>query len=276
VVVHFRFPDLRYGADGGVDPLWLRLCIAAVLFGVLAVLGRDLLRRIGPPQDPLARADASSFKPKSTPRETAAEMARVYSDVTDDASRVRAISEWLAGILTSTVLVPFIFYLRFGEVGPLGWGLTVFFDLYCLLWAFGLYFLPRTEYHTQVKARGDWIDKVGAFWLVGCAFGPLFGWTVTSVAPLTPESWRWVYGMRAFLAAALPVLLALPTLRYARGKSATIVLPLAIVLTSLPVSTAIPVILDLRDGPAERTATPSNPAGLYLPHTERSLTADSG
>jgi hypothetical protein len=161
VVVHFSLPELRYGAHGGVDPLWLRLCIAAVFFGVLAVLGRDLLRRIGPPQDPLARADASSFKPKSTPRETAAEMARVYSDVTDDASRVRAIGEWLSGILTSTVLVPFIFYLRFGEVGPLGWGLTVFFDVYCLLWAFGLYFLPRTEYHTQEPlAKLSWENGV--------------------------------------------------------------------------------------------------------------------
>ena len=64
------------------------------------------------------------------------------------------------------MLVPLIFYLdslRYGraEVGPLGWGLTVFFVMYCLLTAIGLYFRPRTEFHSPVRLRGDWADRVG-------------------------------------------------------------------------------------------------------------------
>ena len=35
-------------------------------------------------------------------------------------------------------------YLRFHEVGPLGWGTTVFFAVYCIVTAIGLYFGPRT------------------------------------------------------------------------------------------------------------------------------------
>ena len=85
-----------------------------------------------------------------------------------------------------TALIPLIFYLRFRRVGPLGWGTTVFFDTYCVLAAIGLYFRPRTEYHSPVALRGNWLDRVCAFWLVGCAFGPFFGWIVTTgVFPIT-------------------------------------------------------------------------------------------
>ena len=147
-----------------------------------------------------------------------------------------------------------IFYGRFGIIGPLGWGLTVFFDVLCLLWAVGLFFLPRTEYHSPVRVRGDWLDRIGAFWLVGCVFGPFFGWVVSKSGPMTPTSWHWGYGLRAFLAAGLPVLLALPLLRYARGKSSLVALPLLLVITLLPVSTAIGSIQDLIEGPIVRQA----------------------
>lgn len=30
-----------------------------------------------------------------------------------------------------------------------------------------------------------WVDRAGAFWLVSCAFGPFFGWIVTSVGALS-------------------------------------------------------------------------------------------
>jgi MFS family permease len=159
------------------------------------------------------------------------------------------------------------YYLRFRRVGPHGWGTTVFFVVYLLLTAIALYFRPRTEFHSPVAMRGDWRDRVGAFWLVGCVFGPLLGWIVTSgTFPITQNSWRWMYGARVFLAAVVPILLAMPLTRYVRGKSALIALPLLVVVTLLPVSTAMNVSMDLWEGPVVRQDGSSE---LYLKHTGR-------
>ena len=188
--------------------------------------------------------------------------------MTDDVSRRRVIRQCLIGAPVTAVSVPALFYLRFGRVGPLGWGTTVFFVVYLLLTAIGLYFRPRTEYHSPVRVHGDWLDRVGAFWLMGCAFGPLFGWIVTSgIFPITQQSWRWLYGVRVVLAAVLPMLLALPLTRYARGKSALVALPLLIFVTLLPISSAMNVSLNLWEGPAVRQF---GSAG-YLNHTQREL-----
>jgi hypothetical protein len=35
-----------------------------------------------------------------------------------------------------------------------------------------LHFLIRPKYHTPVEVKNDWIDRIGAFWLVSCAFDP--------------------------------------------------------------------------------------------------------
>lgn len=204
-----------------------------------------------------------------TPQQVSDRVGRIYFGVIDESSRRRVIQQCLLGAVEATVLVPFLFYLRFGRVGPLGWGTTVFFVVYLLLTATALYFRPRTEFHTPVALRGDWVDRVGAFWLVGCAFGPFLGWIVTSgTLPVTQNSWRWLYGARVFLAALVPILLALPLTRYVRGKSTLIALPLLVIVTLLPVSTAMNVSLDLWEGPIGNGTTESN---LYLVHTKRVL-----
>ncbi len=162
-----------------------------------------------------------------------------------------------------------MFYLRFGEVDALGWGITVFFVVYCIVTAIGLYFGPRTEFHTRVPLRGDWLDKIGAFWLVACVFGPFFGWVIASVVPITLDSWRIVYGLQVFLAAGLPLITALPLTRYVRGKAALIALPLLIIITLLPIWTAADSGRDLINGPIERQT--ANGTALYLPYTDQSL-----
>ncbi len=258
------------GATAPEDPRGIRFVTGLAFFVVLIILGRwafqdESTGRRG------ASVDKTSFRPPATPQDTAGDMARIFSGVTDDTSGRRAIGEWLHGIPRCSVLIPLIFYLGFGTVGPLGWGLTVFFDVYCLLWAIGLYFLPRTEYHSRVEARGDWADRVGAFWLVGCAFGPFFGWLVTEALPITPGSWSWLYGARVALAAVIPIVLALPLMRYMRGKAALVGLPLLVGITLLAVSTAMPVGLDLWEGPTVRQAQARGGWELYLTHTERSL-----
>ena len=269
-------------SDAYADPPGVRIPPMLVFFAVLVLIDRRALQGINTPR-PAVVLNADDFAPRKSPQETAATMARVFGGVTDDPSRRGAIRETLSGIPSITVLIPFIFYLEFGIIGPLGWGLTVFFDAYCLLWALGLFFLPRTEYHSPVRVRGDWLDRIGAFWLVGCVFGPFIGWMVFQLWPMTPTSWHWGYGLRAFLAAGLPVLLALPLLRYARGKSSLVALPLLLVITLLPVSTAIGSIRDLFEGPIVRQAesvvmkpgdrhfTRTTRSELYLKHTERTI-----
>lgn len=209
---------------------------------------------------------------RDTPQEITDQVARTYFGVTDEVSRRRVVRQCLLGAAEAAVLIPLLFYLRFGAIGPLGWGTTVFFVVYLLLTAIGLYFRPRTEYHSPVKLRGDWLDRVGAFWLVGCVFGPFFGWVITSGAfPITQSSWRCMYGLRVLLAAAVPIMLALPLTRYVRGKSAWVALPLLVGVTLLPVSSAMNVSMDLWEGPIVRQSRLTGQPELFLKHSGRSL-----
>lgn len=200
------------------------------------------------------------------PQDSAADVTRRYFKIdTDPASLRRAVVQFVFGALWSAALIPLIFKLRFGVVGDMGWGTTVFFVAYCLVAAVALFFQKRTEFHTTVKLRGDWADKVGAFWLVACVFGPFFGWIATNALPVTADSWRWLYGLRVLLAAGLPLLTAIPLTRYIRGKAAWVSLPLLILITLLPLSSAFNASRDLREGPREGR----------LVHTGRTLAAAS-
>ena len=212
---------------------------------------------------------------RDTSQKVADQVAKTYFGVTDEFDRRHVIHKCLLGAVEAAVLTPFLFLLRFGRVGPLGWGTTVFFVVYLLLTAIGLYFRPYTKYHSPVPLRGDWLDRVGAFWLVGCVFGPFFGWVVTSGAfPITQSSWQWMYGLRVLLAAAMPIMLALPLTRYVRGKSAWVAMPLLIVVTLLPVSSAMNVSMDLWEGPLVLQVQSTGQPELILKHTGRSLGVD--
>lgn len=207
----------------------------------------------------------------SSPQDTSDAIARSFFGVeADPVSRSIAARQMLVSASFAAVLTPALFLLRFGEVGPLGWGTTVFFVMYCVVAAIGLYFGPRTQYHTPVSLRNDWLDKIGAFWLMACVFGPFFGWVIASIVPITADSWRVVYGVRVFLAAGLPLITALPLTRYARGKSMLIALPLLIVITLLAMWTAIDSGRDLIAGPIERR-TANDQTELYLKYTDQNL-----
>jgi hypothetical protein len=209
---------------------------------------------------------------KKTPEETSNLIAEKFFGVgPDPAERKPVVIRLMVSALVCAVLVPGLFYLRFGEVGDLGWGMTIFFVVYCLLAAVGLYFGPRREFHTPVPLRGDWVDGLGAFWLVSCVFGPFFGWVLTSIAPITQASWRWVYGLRFILGAGLPLLTALPLLRYVRGKSAWIALPILVGVTMLATWSVTNVGRDLLAGPLARQIQSSGQVELILRYTAQSL-----
>jgi hypothetical protein len=112
-----------------------------------------------------------------------------------------------------------------------------------------------------VALRGDWLDHIGAFWLVACALGPFLGWVLVSAPSLTAGNWRWLYAGRALLSIGLPVLMALPLLRYVRGRGAPIMLALLVGVTALPAWAGWATLQDLLAGPA----------GVYLVHTAQAL-----
>ena len=216
--------------------------------------------------------DDPNLPQQETPQESSDKAARTFFGVNPDkASRRYAIRQLLLGALVSAGLIPLLFYWRFGEVGGLGWGTTVFFVVYCLLAAIGLYFRDRPDYHTPVPLRGDWADRVGAFWLVSCAFGPFLGWVITSVFPLTVTSWRWLYALRVILAVGLPLITALPLTRYLRGKATLVALPMLVVITMLPIWSAVNPSRDLWNGPVVQQVQSTGDHELYLQYTEQSL-----
>lgn len=158
------------------------------------------------------------------------------------------VKRFLLGALWSAVLTPLLFYLKFGTINWFSIGFTIFLVVLCLLFALGFYFQNKPEYQTGVPLEGSIADRIGAFWLVACAFGPFFGWIVTAFPP-TEATWKWQYLSRAFLAVILPVITAIPNVPYARGKAALIAIPLLLAITALPISSCIWVLGDLNEGP---------------------------
>ena len=192
----------------------------------------------------------SPYQPNPEAHRIANAIARgFFKTETDPESVRRAVRAWLLAIPPVVIFLPLAFYLRFGTVGPLGWGLTIFFVVYCLLSAIGLHFLVRPEYHTPVEIKNDWIDRIGAFWLVSCAFGPFFGWMLASAFSLTTFNWWWLYLGRVILCIGVPLLTSFALLRYVRGHGAPLMLGLLIGVTALPVWSAWGTLLDLRSGP---------------------------
>jgi hypothetical protein len=210
----------------------------------------------------------SDFPPST---ETADQVAQEFFGIQSEAARRQHIRQLLLAAGLCAGLVPALFYWQFGHVGGFGWAVTTFFVGYCLLAAVGLYVWPQREYHTAVFLRGDWVDWIGAFWLVSCVFGPLLGWMITAVFPITAVSWRWLYGLRLLLAAGLPLITALPNSRYLRGRAVWIALPLLAVITSLPLLTVVNITYDLWFGPSLQFVPETGELSLFLRFTVQFL-----
>lgn len=175
----------------------------------------------------------------------------------DTGKNRRSVRAFLIGAAQAAVLIPVLFYLYFGEIDAFALSFTGFIVVLCLLVALG-YWIPERTSQTQADAkvvRAGVFDRVGSFWLVACAFGPFFGWVVTAASALTEENWRWRYGVRALLCVGLPVVCALPLLRYVRGKYWHVALLLLLGVTALAAWSGLNTLLDLREGPTVTRAT---------------------
>jgi hypothetical protein len=95
-------------------------------------------------------------------------------------------------------------------------------------------------------------------------------WVLTSTFPLTVGNWRWLYFARVFLSVGLPVLTALPLLRYVSGRGAPVMLAILMGVTALPIWAAVATLQDLRSGPATLVLGDGT-RYLHLTHTRRVL-----
>ena len=158
------------------------------------------------------------------------------------------VKTFLFGALWAAILTPLLFYLKFGTVSWFGAAFTIFLVTLCLLFALGFFFQTKREYQSTVFMEGSIADRIGAFWLIACAFGPFCGWIIRAFPP-TEASWKWQYLARAFLSVVAPFITAVPLVPYARGKAALIAVPLLVFVTALPILSCLWVLADLNDGP---------------------------
>jgi ABC-type maltose transport system permease subunit len=160
----------------------------------------------------------------------------------------RLARQFVIGAILAWILIPAIFVYRFGAVTDLGWGFTIAASVFCLLVAIALSFRNKRDFHSPVQPRHDRLDQLGGFWLLACTGGPLAGWFLTTAFVLTTANWIWLYTAKVLCCVFLPGVTALPLVRYVRGKSKFIALPILLIVTTLPILTGLAPLQDLWSG----------------------------
>ncbi len=216
------------------------------------------------PSDKRARKAASP----STTSVRSASPAEPSSWNSRPAARRGQVRDFLLAIPFALVIVPGLFWVRFGVIDEFGWGLTVFLVVLCALGALGVWSADRLELHTPVQARGGLGDAIGGFWLLACAFGPLTSWFFEQTQTLTDDTWRVILAVQLALCAGLPLVTMVPNLRYARGGSRGVALAILFGVTALPVGASYNHWRDLRAGPVARRCVDGSMCQV-LPHSGR-------
>ena len=161
----------------------------------------------------------------------------------------------LIGVIVLSTGIPALFYLSYGEVGPIGFGLTVFLVCATALLGLGRYANDRNSAYSPASAiiiRCDWLDKVTFAGLVFFFLGPFVGLFVSSSTawPPTETSWRWQYGIRVLLAMVIPLITAVLILVFHVVRRALLVyIPVVLLVAALPVWSGVRPLMDLYGGP---------------------------
>jgi hypothetical protein len=153
------------------------------------------------------------------------------------------------GLAAIALFVPAIFWFRFGD---LRFGLAV--AGFLLLLVLGVQFLPELNRkygpeQAALKVKRSTFDALGVVWLLAIPFAPFFAWVIGSLSTVNVHTWRWVLGTRAFLCVAVPLICALPLLRYIRGRAAPYSLLILFLGTMFPVSIGWNSAADFVRGP---------------------------
>lgn len=138
-------------------------------------------------------------------------------------------------ILFSDILLLMIFLLGFGELNRFLFGFLIFVSALQIFLIVGLRIPSRTRFHLTHWLSGDFINELGAWWLVSCAFGALFGWICSYLAVSFPDYENIFLSAAVFFTIFLPVLTMLPRLRFLERDTSYKQIPLLFFVTILPV-----------------------------------------
>src|SRR4030095_16221375 len=134
--------------------------------------------------------DQQRYKSEEQERERI--LARYFNVASIKGDNRQIVKRFLLAALWAAVLTPLLFYLKFGSLNWFSISFTIFLVVLCLLFALGVFIQNEPEYHTHVPTEHSLADRIGAFWLVACAFGPLLGLIVTGIPP-TAARWKVEY-----------------------------------------------------------------------------------
>jgi hypothetical protein len=151
----------------------------------------------------------------------------------------------LGAILLSDALILLVFLLSFGELSLFAFGFVIFLSAVQILMIVGLRFRNRRELHSSKRRRNDRLDKIGAWWLVACAFGALFGWFSAQLAAAFPQYATALLGAAVVFSIVLPVVTMLPNLRYLESDILFVQIPLLFFVTILPALAGLDSLLKL-------------------------------
>lgn len=152
------------------------------------------------------------------------------------------------GIALSIAAVFLRSWGEFGYVSMFAVGFAIFIAAFEVLLIVGLRFADRPDVHTTVKPQNDVFDRLGAWWLIACAFGAFFGWIVGNMVVFLPDHWRVVMVVKVFFTIVVPVASMLPNLRYVSRNAAYVQVPILIFITLLPMLVGVGALISLITG----------------------------
>lgn len=143
--------------------------------------------------------------------------------------------------------IPVLFWLRFGEVPGLAYGLAGFL---CLL-LLGITLLPglKDRYKNLPTVKPWPIDALGVVWLLAVPFAPLAAWALTNSFDVNALNWRRLLGAGAGLCVAVPLVCVLPLLRYVRRPAVAPMLLVLAIGTLFPILCGATITADFVRGP---------------------------
>ncbi|MDP2312656.1 MAG: hypothetical protein Q8P41_07100 [Pseudomonadota bacterium] len=151
------------------------------------------------------------------------------------------------------VVIPGLFWMKAGRVD----GFAIGFTALLLLLAAGVHFLPRMDSPLLDRHAADLakqplsphpLDRLVFLWVACIPCSPLILYIIANMTTLTGDNWRTILGSKVLVCVVLPLIGALPLLRYIRGPAALYALLFAVVGTLFPVAFGLPALADLLGG----------------------------
>jgi hypothetical protein len=184
------------------------------------------------------------------------------SETQSDQLKKRSI--YWQSIVVVAALVPAIFWLRFGRVD----GFAVAFTAFLLLLITAVQFLPglASKYENDAPLKHvsrSRLDRLGVVWILSIPFAPFLSWVISEFFTITADNWRTILSIKAGLCVLLPSICVLPLVRYIQGKTALVAVLILVIGTCFPVIIGWNSMLDLLEGPQERSVLVSDVHSIY-------------